>query len=394
MKTVTKQKTATEQRTVTRQITMTKLETVTKQSRAESTALNELENRQTVAPCRAEMSVQFTEPYHFCVFYNAYPRTTSPFAEYSARELIKLCKNVVKNHVKKLVGIQNFCGGVTHKDCTENLIKSHIESHIQIFEGEYVNHKTIVQVYIQIIIKAYIKDILKNSLANLLVFLGNIYQIVFEVEAKYLFGDFDYIKKELKPHVKKYRFNLQVPFIQPVGVSTTRSFFLRIEVVHFLRIRIDIGFYIWIQHHSDSVAHGTVFFFRDTNTVFYERVAIVYHQELNPVHHSGNFVLTVLLEHYVFDWVRDFNHDWNVNFLRSQLFAHDIYRVNPSRSYLRQRSASPNRYQSAMKQTRGHNKGPAAAQPAGQPDQQYKSDMKRIMQTAEGFRPNGSISVV
>lgn len=72
MKTVTKQKTATEQRTVTRPKTMTKLKTVTKQSRAESTALNELENRQTVAPCRAEMSVQFTEPYHFCVFYNAW----------------------------------------------------------------------------------------------------------------------------------------------------------------------------------------------------------------------------------------------------------------------------------------------------------------------------------
>ncbi|KAI4726108.1 hypothetical protein E4T49_06131 [Aureobasidium sp. EXF-10728] len=40
--------------------------TTTKQKRAESTASSELQKRQTVASCRAEMSVQFTEPYNFC----------------------------------------------------------------------------------------------------------------------------------------------------------------------------------------------------------------------------------------------------------------------------------------------------------------------------------------
>lgn len=72
MKTVTKQKTATEQRTVTNEKTMTKPKTVTKQSRAEPTALQGLEERQMIASCRAEMSFQFTEPYHFCVFYNSW----------------------------------------------------------------------------------------------------------------------------------------------------------------------------------------------------------------------------------------------------------------------------------------------------------------------------------
>jgi hypothetical protein len=45
--------------------------TVTKQKRAEHTVLRTLEKRQTVASCRAEMSIQFTEPYHFCKFYNS-----------------------------------------------------------------------------------------------------------------------------------------------------------------------------------------------------------------------------------------------------------------------------------------------------------------------------------
>lgn len=71
MKTVTMHKTATEQRTATNWKTVTNLKAVTKHKRAESTALEKLQNRQTLASCRAEMSVQFTEPYHFCVFYNS-----------------------------------------------------------------------------------------------------------------------------------------------------------------------------------------------------------------------------------------------------------------------------------------------------------------------------------
>ncbi|KAI4723023.1 hypothetical protein E4T48_00804 [Aureobasidium sp. EXF-10727] len=50
-----------------------------------------LEKRQTKASCSAEVSVQFTQPWHFCTFYNAYPRTSSPFAKYSAKQLLALC---------------------------------------------------------------------------------------------------------------------------------------------------------------------------------------------------------------------------------------------------------------------------------------------------------------
>ncbi|KAI5197883.1 hypothetical protein E4T39_07082 [Aureobasidium subglaciale] len=69
--------------------------TVPKQKRAEATTVkNLLEKRQTQASCRAEVSRQFTEPSSFCTFYNSYPRTTSPFAKYSAQALIDLCKCV------------------------------------------------------------------------------------------------------------------------------------------------------------------------------------------------------------------------------------------------------------------------------------------------------------
>ncbi|KEQ95523.1 hypothetical protein AUEXF2481DRAFT_5123 [Aureobasidium subglaciale EXF-2481] len=69
--------------------------TVSKQKRTEAaTVENLLEKRQTQASCRAEVSRQFTEPWYFCTFYNSYPRTTSPFAKYSAKALIDLCKCV------------------------------------------------------------------------------------------------------------------------------------------------------------------------------------------------------------------------------------------------------------------------------------------------------------
>ncbi|CAD0109424.1 unnamed protein product [Aureobasidium uvarum] len=62
-------------------------------SKREDTFIHEsiLEKRQTKAACSAEVSIQFTQPWRFCKFYNAYPRTTSPFAKYSARQLVALC---------------------------------------------------------------------------------------------------------------------------------------------------------------------------------------------------------------------------------------------------------------------------------------------------------------
>ncbi|KAI4719389.1 hypothetical protein E4T48_04312 [Aureobasidium sp. EXF-10727] len=48
----------------------------------------------TADACRKEMSLQFTEPWHFCNFYNAYPRTSSPFRKYATKDLIKLCNCV------------------------------------------------------------------------------------------------------------------------------------------------------------------------------------------------------------------------------------------------------------------------------------------------------------
>ncbi|KAG9560431.1 hypothetical protein KCU71_g8781, partial [Aureobasidium melanogenum] len=69
--------------------------TVSKPKREEGSAEAVLEKRQSQASCQAEMSKQFTEPWNFCTFYNAYPRTTSPFALYSAKQLLTLCKCVV-----------------------------------------------------------------------------------------------------------------------------------------------------------------------------------------------------------------------------------------------------------------------------------------------------------
>ncbi|CAD0101075.1 unnamed protein product, partial [Aureobasidium mustum] len=69
--------------------------TASKPKREEGSVEAILEKRQSQASCEAEMSKQFTEPWHFCTFYNAYPRTTSPFALYSAKQLLTLCKCVV-----------------------------------------------------------------------------------------------------------------------------------------------------------------------------------------------------------------------------------------------------------------------------------------------------------
>ncbi|KAI4717795.1 hypothetical protein E4T48_05980 [Aureobasidium sp. EXF-10727] len=74
---------------------LTSSTTVSKPKREEGSVENVLEKRQSQASCSAEMSKQFTEPYHFCTFYNAYPRSTSPFALYSAKQLLTLCKCVV-----------------------------------------------------------------------------------------------------------------------------------------------------------------------------------------------------------------------------------------------------------------------------------------------------------
>ncbi|THX83537.1 hypothetical protein D6D05_03500 [Aureobasidium pullulans] len=46
----------------------------------------------SAASCSAEVSAQFTQPYRFCTFYTAYPRTTSPFRKYTASALTSLCK--------------------------------------------------------------------------------------------------------------------------------------------------------------------------------------------------------------------------------------------------------------------------------------------------------------
>ncbi|THZ36565.1 hypothetical protein D6C87_09081 [Aureobasidium pullulans] len=43
----------------------------------------------SAASCSAEVSAQFTQPYRFCTFYTAYPRTTSPFRKYTASALTK-----------------------------------------------------------------------------------------------------------------------------------------------------------------------------------------------------------------------------------------------------------------------------------------------------------------
>ncbi|KAG9953285.1 hypothetical protein KCU85_g1419, partial [Aureobasidium melanogenum] len=58
-----------------------------------------LSKGQSVQSCRVEMSKQFTEPWHFCNFYTAYPRTTSPFRKYSAKSLLALCDCVEGNSI-------------------------------------------------------------------------------------------------------------------------------------------------------------------------------------------------------------------------------------------------------------------------------------------------------
>lgn len=88
---------------------VTPIKTTTKHKRAEQTEQatleHHLERRQTKASCRAEMSIQFTEPWHFCVFYNSYPRTSSPFAKYAAKDLVNLCNciegKIVSTSTKK-----------------------------------------------------------------------------------------------------------------------------------------------------------------------------------------------------------------------------------------------------------------------------------------------------
>ncbi|CAD0092917.1 unnamed protein product [Aureobasidium vineae] len=83
--------------------------TTTKKKRAElieeATVEARLERRQTMTTCRAKLSIQFSQPWRFCVFYTSYPRTTSPFARYSAKGLTKLCGcvngNVVSTSSKK-----------------------------------------------------------------------------------------------------------------------------------------------------------------------------------------------------------------------------------------------------------------------------------------------------
>ncbi|KAI5271701.1 hypothetical protein E4T47_05008 [Aureobasidium subglaciale] len=85
--------------------------TVSKQKRAEATTVeNLLEKRQTQASCRAEVSRQFTKP---C------PRTTSPFAKYSAKALIDLCKcvegKVVTSSTKKTASSSRKTSASTKK---------------------------------------------------------------------------------------------------------------------------------------------------------------------------------------------------------------------------------------------------------------------------------------
>ncbi|CAD0098134.1 unnamed protein product, partial [Aureobasidium mustum] len=67
----------------------------TKTKRTEHTEEHQdLEKRQTTESCRREVGTQFTQPWHFCNFYNAYPRKSSPFKKYTASQLLKLCNCV------------------------------------------------------------------------------------------------------------------------------------------------------------------------------------------------------------------------------------------------------------------------------------------------------------
>ncbi|KAG9653707.1 hypothetical protein KCU95_g11661, partial [Aureobasidium melanogenum] len=69
--------------------------TPTKTKRTEDTEEQQgLAKRQTTESCRREVATQFTEPWHFCNFYSAYPRNSSPFKRYTAQQLLKLCNCV------------------------------------------------------------------------------------------------------------------------------------------------------------------------------------------------------------------------------------------------------------------------------------------------------------
>ncbi|KAI4834389.1 hypothetical protein E4T44_08846 [Aureobasidium sp. EXF-8845] len=64
----------------------------TKHKRGSVDDITPLVKRSTITTdsCRKEVSLQFTEPWHFCKFYNAYPRISSPFRKYAAKDLLKL----------------------------------------------------------------------------------------------------------------------------------------------------------------------------------------------------------------------------------------------------------------------------------------------------------------
>ncbi|CAD0092404.1 unnamed protein product [Aureobasidium mustum] len=67
-----------------------------KHKRAEPTEISPVFSRSgTTAVCSLKVSREFTEPWHFCTFFNAYPRTTSPFRAYNAKELKTLCDCVL-----------------------------------------------------------------------------------------------------------------------------------------------------------------------------------------------------------------------------------------------------------------------------------------------------------
>ncbi|KAG9597294.1 hypothetical protein KCU77_g1970, partial [Aureobasidium melanogenum] len=63
-----------------------------KRKRSEIEERADANSGRSAASCSAEVSVQFTEPWRFCTFYTAYPRTTSPFKKYTASALTSLCK--------------------------------------------------------------------------------------------------------------------------------------------------------------------------------------------------------------------------------------------------------------------------------------------------------------
>ncbi|KAH0365754.1 hypothetical protein KCU65_g5854, partial [Aureobasidium melanogenum] len=55
-----------------------------------------LSKGQSAQSCSVEMSKQFTEPWHFCNFYTAYPRTSSPFQDFDQKDLLDKDDHQVK----------------------------------------------------------------------------------------------------------------------------------------------------------------------------------------------------------------------------------------------------------------------------------------------------------